>query len=85
MASMACLQVLNRKRSSSLRIQMLMYRLCTLVLATGWHLTYVSTNVNPADRPSRQARVRNIWAKATRVQDRTRQDRKANRKTLGLF
>ena len=63
--SMVCLHVLNRGRSSSLKIQTLMYRLCSLVLATGLHLipAYVSTNSNPADRPSRRARVRKKWAK----------------------
>ncbi|CAE7827088.1 unnamed protein product [Symbiodinium sp. CCMP2592] len=63
--SMVCLHVLNRGRSSSLKIQTLMYRLSSLVLATGLHLipAYVSTNSNPADRPSRRARVRKKWAK----------------------
>ena len=63
--SMVCLHVLNRGRSSSVKIQTLMYRLCSLVLATGLHLipAYVSTNLNPADRPSRRARVRKKWAK----------------------
>ena len=63
--SMVCLHVLNRGRSSSVKIQTLMYRLCSLVLATGLYLipAYVSTNLNPADRPSRRARVRKKWAK----------------------
>ena len=63
--SLVSLHVINRGRSSSVKIQTLMYRVASLLLATGFHpcLAYVSTHTNPADRPSRRARVRKKWSK----------------------
>ena len=63
--SMVCLHILNRGRSSSRKIQCLMSRLSSLLLATGVHpvIAYVSTHSNPADRPSRRARVKRKWRK----------------------
>ena len=54
--SMVCLHLLRRGRSSSHKLQFLLYRVSSLILATGLHpfVTYVSTDSNPADRPSRQ-------------------------------
>lgn len=63
--SMVCVHILNRGRSSSRKIQCLMSRLSSLLLATGAHpvIAYVSTHSNPADRPSRRARVKRKWRK----------------------
>ena len=63
--SMVCLHVLNRGRSSSSRIQTLLYRIGSLMLASGMHacVSYVATHLNPADRPSRRARVKKRWLK----------------------
>ena len=63
--SMVCLHVLNRGRSSSSRIQTLLYRIGSLMLASGMHacVSYVATHLNPADRPRRRARVKKRWLK----------------------
>ncbi|CAE7703138.1 Tnks2 [Symbiodinium sp. CCMP2592] len=63
--SMVCLHLLRRGRSSSRKLQSLLYRVSSLLLATGLHpfVAYVSTDTNPADRPSRRARVRKKWLK----------------------
>ena len=63
--SLVSLHVINRGRSSSHKIQSLMYRIASLSLAAGLHpfICYVSTHQNPADKPSRRARVRRKWAK----------------------
>ena len=63
--SMVCLHVLARGRSSSRKIQSLMYRVSSLLLACGLRpfLAYVSSSTNPADRPSRRIRVKRRWAK----------------------
>ena len=63
--SLVSLHVINRGRSSSHKIQSLMYRIASVSLAAGLHpfICYVSTHQNPADKPSRRARVRRKWAK----------------------
>ena len=63
--SMVCLHLLRRGRSSSRKLQSLLYRVSSLILATGLHpfVAYVSTDSNPADRPSRRARVKKKWLK----------------------
>ena len=63
--SMVCLHVLNRGRSSSRKIQSLMFRVSSLLLAAGLqaYVAYVSSATNPADRPSRRLRVRRKWSK----------------------
>ncbi|CAE7391853.1 Tnks2, partial [Symbiodinium sp. CCMP2592] len=92
--SMVCLHVLSRGRSSSRKIQSLMYRISSLLLATGLHpfLAYVSTHTNPADRPSRRIRVRRKWGKqrlgslrSNTVTSRTKQRYEAALKTFYLY
>ena len=63
--SMVCLHVVSRGRSSSHKLQSLLYRISALLLATGMHplLAYVSSSTNPADRPSRRIRVKRRWGK----------------------
>ena len=64
--SMVCLHVVSRGRSSSRKIQSLMYRIASLLLCAGLHpfLCYVSSATNPADAPSRRlSRVKRKWAK----------------------
>ena len=63
--SLVSLHVINRGRSSSHKIQSVMYRTASLSLAAGLHpfICYVSTHQLPADKPSRRARVRRKWAK----------------------
>ncbi|CAE7858634.1 Tnks2, partial [Symbiodinium microadriaticum] len=61
--SMVCLHVLSRGRSSSRKIQSLMFRVSSLLLAAGLqtYVAYVSSATNPADRPSRHLRVKRKW------------------------
>ena len=63
--SMVCLHVLSRGRSSSRKIQSLMFRVSSLLLAAGLqtYVAYVSSATNPADRPSRHLRVKRKWSK----------------------
>ena len=63
--SMVCLHVISKGRSSSHKLQSLLYRISSLLLAAGLHplLAYVSTHTNPADRPSRRIRVKRRWGK----------------------
>ena len=63
--SMVCLHVVSKGRSSSHKLQSLLYRISALLLATGMHplLAYVSSSTNPADRPSRRIRVKRRWGK----------------------
>ena len=63
--SMVCLHVVSKGRSSSHKLQSLLYRISALLLATGMHplLAYVSSHTNPADRPSRRIRVKRRWGK----------------------
>ena len=58
--NLVCLHVCNRGRSSSHKIQSLIYRISSLCLASGLHpfISYISTHLNPVDRPSRRARVK---------------------------
>ena len=56
--NLVCLHVYNRGRSSSHKIQSLIYRISSLCLASGLHpfISYISTHLNPVDNPSRRVK-----------------------------
>ena len=62
--SQVCLHALARGRSSSRKLRRTLLRINSLLLASGAHgvWTYVHTELNPADRPSRRP-VRKKWVK----------------------
>ena len=62
--SQVCLHALARGRSSSRKLRRTLLRINSLLLASGAHgvWTYVHTELNPADRPSRRP-VKKKWLK----------------------
>ena len=62
--SQVCLHALARGRSSSRKLRRTLLRINSLLLASGAHgvWTYVHTELNPADRPSRHP-VKKKWVK----------------------
>ncbi|CAE7940562.1 Tnks2, partial [Symbiodinium necroappetens] len=74
--SMVSLHVINRGRSSSRKLQSLMYRLSSLLLAAGLHpfLAYVSTDTNPADRKVERQQLGTLRANTVATRTRQRYD-----------
>lgn len=62
--SMVSLQVLNKGRSSSRKLKVVIRKICALLISSRLFmvLAYVNTGSNPADRPSRRP-VKKKWVK----------------------